>query len=41
MENVTRSYVKIIEDLNKVPLADLAWPAGSKPQPRVSSTAGQ
>jgi hypothetical protein len=41
MENVTRSYAKIIDDLSKVALADLAWPAGSEKEPRVRSTAGQ
>ncbi len=41
IENVTRSYAKIIEDLNKVPLADLAWPPGSEPPPRFRSTSGQ
>jgi hypothetical protein len=41
IENVTRSYAKIIDDLGKVDLADLAWPAGSVPEPRVRSTAGQ
>jgi hypothetical protein len=33
IENVTRSYAKIIEDLNKVPRTDLAWPPGSEPPP--------
>lgn len=32
IEAVTRSYAKIIDDLNKVALADLAWPAGSAPE---------
>lgn len=41
LENVTRSYAKIIDDLSKVPLADLAWPPGSEPERRGSSTAGQ
>ena len=41
IENVTRSYAKIIDDLNKIPLADLAWPPGSQPDRRFRSTAGQ
>ncbi len=32
IEAVTRSYAKIIDDLNKVELGDLAWPAGSVPE---------
>jgi len=39
IENVTRSYAKIIDDLNKVPLADLAWPPGSvSPRSRTSTS---
>jgi len=41
IENVTRSYAKIIDDLNKVPLADLAWPPGSQREPRSRTTTGQ
>ena len=41
LENVTRSYAKMIDDLSKVPLADLAWPPGSQPARRGTGTAGQ
>jgi hypothetical protein len=38
IEAVTRSYAKIIDDLNKVDLTDLAWPAGSvNPRTRTAS----
>jgi hypothetical protein len=40
IENVTRSYAKIIEDLDKVALKDLAWPAGSV-NPRDLGEQGQ
>jgi hypothetical protein len=32
IEALTRSYAKIIDDLNKVELGDLAWLAGSVPE---------
>jgi len=39
IENVTRAYAKIVDDLNAVNLKDLAWPPGSvSPRSRPSTT---
>jgi hypothetical protein len=43
IENVTRSYAKIIEDLDKVQIQNLAWPTGSgaptRPRPKEGGAA--